>query len=360
VVSRSTRTLTRVLVATGAALALATTLPLRADGDPGVEARTVLTFVDDRIDESSGLAVRRGRVLTVNDSGDGAHVYWVDPRSGRTTAVTTYDDEEPTDVEAVAPGRGGTVWVADIGDNHRLRSTVTVHRLPLAPGRVHARRFELAYPGPAHDAETLLVHPRTGRLFVVTKVPFLGGEVSRAPARLDAHQVNELTRVGDAPSLVTDGAFLPGGRHVVLRTYATATVLSYPGFEPVRTFPLPEQELGEGVAPPGADDRLWLSSEGPGTQVLEVRITPPLSPRSGEGDPVDRVDPAREPWSQQRSPEVTSAGPDETTASDPASPGDEGDGVGLGRPQGYAAVAVLAALVGVLVRASRRRSRRRR
>lgn len=348
-VSRSTRALTGLLVATGAALAVIPMLPWRADGDPDIRSRTVVAFADDRIDESSGLVVRGGRVLTVNDSGDGPYVYWVDPRTGRTTAVTTYDDEDPRDVEALAPGRGRRLWVADIGDNHRLRSTVAVHRLPLTPGRVRGQRFELAYPDRAQDAEALLVHPRTGRLFVVTKVPFLGGGVYRAPARLSPDGVNELTRVAGAPSTVTDGAFLPDGRHVVLRSYGSATVLAQPGFEPVRTVPLPEQELGEGIAPVGGG-RVWLSSEGVGSEVLEVRLPVP-GPAVGEGgaaspslaDPT-AADPAQ-------------AAPD---ANDPATPADGDDGVGLGRPKGYAVVAALVALLGVLVRASRRRSRRRR
>jgi len=193
------------------------------------------------------------------------------------------------------------------------------------------------------------VHPRTGRLFVVTKVPVLGGGVYRAPAQLSPDGVNELTRVGDAPATVTDGAFLPGGRHVVLRSYGSATVLTQPGFEPVRTVPLPEQELGEGVAPVGGG-RVWLSSEGAGSAVLEVRLPVP--------GPAVRAGAAASP----RPPDGTAAGPAAaaTDANDPATPEDEGDGVGLGRPKGYAVVAALAALVGVLVRASRRRSRRRR
>lgn len=347
-VSRSTRALSGLLVATGAALAVTPMVPWRADGDPDVRSRTVFAFADERIDESSGLVVRGGRVLTVNDSGDGPHVYTVDPRSGRTTAVTTYDDEDPRDVEAIAPGRAGTVWVADVGDNNRLRSTLTVHRLRPAAGRVPARHFELAYPGRAHDAETLLVHPRTGRVFVVTKVPFLGGEVYRAPAHLATDRVNRLTRVAAAPATVTDGAFLPDGRLVVVRSYGTATVLTYPGFETVGTAALPEQDLGEGIAPVGGD-RVWLSSEGSGAEVLEVRL-PQLAAGGGAG-----TAPARSA-SPSPAPSATGATPD---ASDPA-PGDDGDGIGLGRPKGYAVVAALVALVGVGVRAARRRSRRRR
>lgn len=345
--SRSVKTLAVSLVATTALGLLITLQPFASEGDPDVTAEVALTFQDEQIAESSGLVVRGDRVLTINDSGDGPFVYAVDRSSGETVAVTTFDDEEPEDLEAIAPGRGRSLWVGDIGDNRRSRGSVRVHRLVPSPagGTVEARTFDLVYPDGAHDAETLLVHPRTEELLVVTKRPFIGGVVYRVPAPLREGRLHQLEQVGAVSGMVTDGAFLPDGRHLVVRTLGAAAVYTYPGFDKVAELVLPVQDQGEGIAV-GDDGRIYLSSEGELSDVLVMDL-PPLEPAVS---PEPEADPA--------------AGENDVrdAAEDDAGPApDEGNGAGPGRPPGYVLAAVLgSAVVGLLVRASRRRSRRRR
>jgi hypothetical protein len=345
--SRSVKTLAVSLVATTALGLLITLQPFASEGDPDVTAEVALTFQDEQIAESSGLVVRGDRVFTINDSGDGPYVYAVDRSSGETVAVTTFDDEDPEDLEAIAPGSGRSLWVGDIGDNQRSRGSVRVHRLVPSPtgGTVEARSFDLVYPDGAHDAETLLVHPRTEELLVVTKRPFIGGVVYRAPTPLREGELHQLQEVGAVSGMVTDGAFLPDGRHVVVRTVGGAAVYTYPGFDKVAEFALPVQDQGEGIAI-GDDGRVYLSSEGELSDVLVMDL-PPLEPADSAVDEA-----------------VPTAGGDRgrDDAEDDAGPApDEGNGAGLGRPPGYVLAAVLgSAVVGLLVRASRRRSRRRR
>lgn len=274
---------------------------LVSSGDPDAPAHVVVTFQDDRIDESSGLVAHSGRLFTVNDSGDGPYVFEVDMRTGRTAAVLTYDTEKPHDVEAIAPGPGGTLWVGDIGDNQRWRDSIRVHRIIPSPrtARVPATTFDLVYPDGAHDAETLLVHPRTGRLFVVTK-SFTGyGAVYEAPQRLRAGETEVLRRVAGVPGLVSDGAFLADGDRVVLRSYGTAAFYSYPGFRPLGRTDLPQQDQGEGIAVDRG--RVYLSTEGVRTDVLEVGLRklevaaareagrPSPSPRAERSSPREHV-----------------------------------------------------------------------
>jgi hypothetical protein len=73
------------------------------------------------------------------------------------------------------------------------------------------------------------------------------------------------------PGLLTDGAFLPDGEHVLLRGYTAATLLTFPAFEVVGSFPLPRQRQGEGLSV-GRDGRVLVSSEGVGEDVLEVEL----------------------------------------------------------------------------------------
>ncbi|HEX4977106.1 MAG TPA: hypothetical protein VFV40_04495 [Nocardioides sp.] len=250
-------------------LCLVTLLTLATPAAAQEVAHSVLfTFADRAVTESSGLVDAGDVVHTVNDSGSDAELFSVDARTGETALVTTYA-EEVEDVEALAPAPDGDVWVADVGDNVERRDEVWVHRV--TPGSSSpAPRFGLRYPGGPRDAETLLAHPRTGRLFVVSKTVF-GGVVYAAPRRLVPGEVHRLRPFARVPGLLTDGAFFPDGEHVLVRGYATATVLTFPGFETVGSFPLPRQQQGEGLSI-GPGGRVLVSSEGVNEDVLEVQL----------------------------------------------------------------------------------------
>lgn len=227
-----------------------------------------LTYQDRNIVEASGLVVRDGMFVTVNDSGDGGRIFTVDA-SGETVGTTSWSGE-PTDTEALAPAGPGHVWVGDIGDNPGSRSSVTVLRVPFGEGdrTVEPESYELVYPDGAHDAETLLAHPRTGQLFVVSKDIF-GGTMYAAPRELSADGPNELTPVVDTLAFATDGSFFPDGRSYVLRDYGNAAVYSYPDHERLASFRLPSQQQGEGISV-AEDGSVHVNTEGQFSEVLQV------------------------------------------------------------------------------------------
>lgn len=233
-------------------------------------------FRDPDIVESSGLVALSGDpaglVVTTNDSGDSGRVFAVDPSTGSTVGVTSWTPE-PTDVEALAPAGPGHVWVGDIGDNQRARSSIEVLRVPVGRGDRTAspETYELVYPDGAHDAEALVSHPVTGQLFVITKGVF-SGTVYAAPQPLRTDDLNRLVAVGEAPGIVTDATFLPGGGGVVMRTYGAAHLASFPSWQPVSSEDLPAQDQGEGVTVAGRD--LLVSTEGARTEVLRVPLPP--------------------------------------------------------------------------------------
>jgi hypothetical protein len=262
------------VVAVGAAAASMTS-PTEALDAPVVER----VLSDGRILESSGLA-RSGyddRVLwTHNDSGDLPRLFAVG-KDGTTQGVLTLSGVNAVDWEAMSRLRhsDGTSWlyVGDIGDNARLRGEISVHQVEEPRERgdqsVVPTTYRFRYPDGRHDAEALLVHPRSKRIYIVTK-NYYGGGIYVAPSSLSTTEVNELTRVADAPRNVTDGAIMYDGR-MVLRNYNGAFVSSGPG-EALTWFPLPSSMQGESLAVAPGYQTIYVGSEGYRSSVWEVPL----------------------------------------------------------------------------------------
>ena len=254
-----------------AAVVIGTPFLVGAAMAPDRDGQVVFRFADPEIIESSGLVVASDVVVTVNDSGDSARVFTVDLDTGRTVGVTRFSGEAFDD-EALAPAGPGKVWVGDIGDNGRARPSVTVTRVPYgrSDATVEGDAFDLTYPDGPADAEALLSHPVTGRLYVVSKVAF-GGTIFEAPASLSATGPNRLRPIGDAPGVVTDGSFFPDGKHLLVRNYGSATVYTFPGLEEVGSFELPAQQQGEGISV-APDGQVYASSEGVRSPLLRISL----------------------------------------------------------------------------------------
>jgi hypothetical protein len=260
-----------------AVLGVAAVVPLLlgsvVSGDE-VDGRVEMRFQDPQITEASGLVVRDGLVVTVNDSGDSARIFTVDPANGRTVGITTWD-AEPVDDEALAPAGPGKVWVGDIGDNDAVRSSVTVTRVPFGEGDrdVAGASYELVYPDGAVDAETLMADPDTGRLYIVSKEVF-GGTVYAAPQRLDPDRPNRLEAVGSALGIATDGAFLPDSEHVVVRDYRQAAFYTWPDLELVGRVDLPPERQGEAIA---VDEEFSIHVTSEGIEAPVQRVDLPIA-----------------------------------------------------------------------------------
>lgn len=271
------------------------------------EAKVAFAFQDPAIVESSGLVATGDLFLTVNDSGDSGRLFVVDG-SGRTVGATTWADE-PIDVESLTAAGPGEVWVGDTGDNRRGRDSITVLRVPYGETdqEVTPAAYELVYPDRAHDAETLMANPQTGQLFVVSKDIF-GGTIYAAPQRLSTDHPNRLRAVADGFSFATDGSFFPDGRHYIVRGYTSAAVYSFPEHERLDSFQLPGQDQGEGIAV-APDDRIYLSSEGQFSEVLQIRLPADVAETMASADDAPDADPAE-----------TDNAPDTGAASEPLWP----------------------------------------
>lgn len=255
---------------------------------------------DSRITESSGLAVsvrHPGITYTHNDSGGVAQLFAVDGQ-GRTRAVLTLAGAGARDWEAMALGKDErgrpAIYVADIGDNlGGAWPYVTVYRIPepaaLENRTVRATAFRLRYADGPRNAETMMINPRTNRLYVASKL--FGGAVYEAPATLRAGSANTLRKVGDAPAMATDGAFSPDGRTCVIRTYFNATLYSVDGNgrpgKALETLDLPMQKQGESIAYAADGRSLLVGSEGSNQPVYEVPL--PQEARPSPSSPAGKA-----------------------------------------------------------------------
>ncbi|MFD7400266.1 WD40 repeat domain-containing protein [Streptomyces virginiae] len=283
-----------VTTATAVAAALAV-----LTGGPALAAETPtgssFTISDPRIKESSGLAASRihpGVYWTHNDSDDGPFIYAVDSASGRTVArVTLKGIGKPRDVEAISLGPDGQLYVGDIGDNRGgTWDHVWIYRFPepkqLGDVTVEATQFTVKYADGARNAESLMVHPVTGRVYIASKDENKGG-LYEGPAELSTGGTNVFRRVADVP-WVTDGAFSPDGTRLTLRGYFTARTYPWKDGLPVgegERVDAPWQGQAESVTytPDGAT--LMFGAEGEGSRVIAIPVAaatgPSASPQPG-------------------------------------------------------------------------------
>lgn len=200
----------------------------------------VAKIASDEIQELSGIAASRvhhGVFYVDNDSGDSARIFAVDEH-GRLLSTIKLASAVAVDWEdiAVGPCDGGScVLVGDIGDNGASRTAYALYRVRepaklAADATLAADTFPFVYPDGSHDAESLLVHPTTGVVTIVTKVKrgpsgiyeLVLGEPGQ---KLVAKKVGEVTPPSGI-NLFTAGDVRPDARGVLLRTYTN--VFFYP------------------------------------------------------------------------------------------------------------------------------------
>jgi hypothetical protein len=176
--------------------------------------------------------------------------------------------------------------LADIGDNDLSRGGGEILRFaepdPAGAGGwgqvTPLDTLAFDYPDGPQDAETLLVHPDTGEILVLTKgdetgvyaFPTVPPVAGPEPALLALITTFSLVDAGAEDPVVTGGAVSPGGYRVVLRSDADLALFTGPfgaSLEEIlrRTpvlLPTPPPGAGEAVAWSPDGQRLYLVGEG--------------------------------------------------------------------------------------------------
>jgi hypothetical protein len=264
------------------------------------------TIKQPALSESSGLVASRtspGTYWTHNDSGDGPFIYAFDNR-GETRGVFRVTGAKNADWEDIAAGPGpdrnrSYLYIGDIGDNSEARSEITVYRVAepslSATDKTSTKKqprttetaeaIRLRYPDGKHDAETLLVHPTSGNIYVVTKVVLVNPVVYEATAPFSDGQLITMNRIGEihVPSLfggvLTGGDVSPDGRRVALCDYFQGYEMILPAasknFDDIwkqrmTGFELGKRKQGESIAYRLDGKALLATSEGKQPALFQV------------------------------------------------------------------------------------------
>lgn len=207
---------------------------------------------DPRINESSGLAIgiRNPSVFwTLNDSGGGPYLFAFNGK-GKTVARFEIARAFNFDWEDVACGPDSTgkpaLFLGDIGDNFACRPEVTIYQVeepavdadaatPAERKLEGARALRAIYPDGRHNAESLLSHPKSGRLFIITKRDDGRCGVYAFPEKLAPEgcmilektaefRLDRVARPGKRPvdnCMATGACFSPDASRLVVSTYSS-------------------------------------------------------------------------------------------------------------------------------------------
>lgn len=268
------------------------------------EAKEIAVLEDKNVNESSGVTASRknaGMFWTHNDSGGGAFIYAFDTK-GKRRGVWRVTGAENTDWEDIAiftKDQNSYLYIGDIGDNDKKRESIIVYRIvepdvkkedanatkSKALETDKAEMIRLQYPDGKHDAETLLVHPMTGDIYVVTKTSKSAAAIYKV-SNPSVSETNKLVKISDVsvPSIMkgflTGGAISPDGRRVILCDYFAGFEFVLPAnstkFDDIwkakpLTVNIGQRQQGEAVCYASDGKAIYSTSEKTPAPLFEVR-----------------------------------------------------------------------------------------
>lgn len=258
------------------------------------------------ITESSGIAASRCNqnvLWTHNDSGDDAFIFALD-KSGEklgTWKVSGAKNRDWEDIAEFYDKQTGKcfLYIGDIGNNERLKSEMTIYRVaepkvsaadknssaknPNKTENAEAIKFE--YPDMRHDAETLMVNPLTGDIYILTKRLSGASGVYKLSADYSLDKSNTLEKIADfsVPAVpngfLTGGDISPDGRRVIICDYFSAYEIILP--ENAKNFDeiwkqkptiveLGQREQGEAIGYSADEKAIFATSEKKNSPLIEV------------------------------------------------------------------------------------------
>lgn len=259
------------------------------------------------VTESSGLAssfCQPNVFWTHNDSGGGDNAFlFAMSEHGKNLGTYRVSNARNSDWEDIASYRSadGTcyLYIGDIGNNKLERPELRVYRVKeptvsdsgASSSKKHPLETEPAdvvvfkYQDTPHNAETLMVQPQTGEVYVLTKrldgpslvfkfTPQFGSE-----RPVIAAKIGEVSLPAVPNGLLTGGAISPDAKHVIVCDYSAGYELRLSGeggFDEIwKSKPVPvnlgERKHGESVTFRADGKAIIGTSEGKNAEIFELK-----------------------------------------------------------------------------------------
>lgn len=226
--------------------------------EPGKKVGTVQTTM---ITEASGIVASKKNAPVLwlhNDSGHSARLFAINPE-GMLLGIFHVTKAHCRDWEDIAIGPGDDpnrdyLYIGDIGDNFSLHKSIIIYRVPEPKVKLstvtysdkdetdtiiseiqtdQAESIELLYPDGAKDAETLMVDPLNGDIYIVSKRDVFC-RVYRAAWPQSTQKPTILTKVAVLPwALAVGGDISPDGRYIIIRSLTHASIWERPKDKPL-------------------------------------------------------------------------------------------------------------------------------
>jgi hypothetical protein len=193
---------------------------------------TLVTNLSTDIQETSGLVIIDGRIVTHNDSGDDPALYEIDSNTGSVSRTVTITNASHVDWEDIAAD-DTYIYIGDFGNNSGARTDLKIYRVPVSgyldeSNEVAAEVISFSYPDQTDftagsnetnfDAEALISFG--DKLYIFTKrwldEQSTVYELPKEPGTYEA--VNKGTF--DSRGLVTGASYNPETNVVLLTSYS--------------------------------------------------------------------------------------------------------------------------------------------
>lgn len=267
------------------------------------------------ITESSGIVASRCNqnvFWTHNDSGDDAFIFALNQKGEKlgTWKVAGAKNKDWEDIATIKDPKTGKclLYIGDIGNNERMKSELTIYRIAEPqvsekdansskknPSETEtAEAIKFSYSDIRHDAETLLVNPNTGDIYILTKslssasgvYKIAADSIGRNPTVKEGVSPYTLKKIADfsVPAVpngfLTGGDISPDGKRVIICDYFSAYEIVLPqnakNFDEIWTqkplmVELGEREQGEAVGYSADGKSIFATSEKKDSPLIQVK-----------------------------------------------------------------------------------------
>jgi hypothetical protein len=210
------------------------------------KAKVVGTIDSNEIAESSGITASRCNesvFWTHNDSGDEALLFAINEKGKKlgTWKVTDAKNIDWEDIAAFKDEKGKcSLYIGEIGNNKRTRSEMTIYKVAepkvsdadkdssiKKPSKTEsAEAIKFTYPDGNYDSETLMIHPKTGDIYVLTKSLVGASEVFKIGKKTE--KIADFSVPALPNGLLTGGEISPDGKRIIICDYFNAYEIILP------------------------------------------------------------------------------------------------------------------------------------